>query len=118
LRDNPHVRWLGSVSRADTAQFYRGADVFLFPTFSDGFGLTQLEAQAWRLPIIATKFCGDVVKEGITGWLLTELTPSSIAAVIRRCLAEPTRLQEFSVNTVREQFGLEVVGKEWLRVFG
>ena len=32
-------------------EFYRDADVFVFPTFSDGFGLTQLEAQAWKLPI-------------------------------------------------------------------
>jgi glycosyltransferase involved in cell wall biosynthesis len=117
LRDNPQVRWLGSVSRAETAQFYRDADVFLFPTFSDGFGLTQLEAQAWRLPIIATKFCGDVVKDGINGWLLTELTPNSIAAAIQECLAEPRRLEEFSANAVQKRFGLEAVGKQWLGVF-
>lgn len=117
LRDNPQVRWLGSVPRADTAQFYREADVFLFPTFSDGFGLTQLEAQGWRLPIIATKFCGDVVKDGISGWVLTELTPSGIAAIIRRCLVEPTRLQEFSANAIPKQFSLETVGRQWLRVF-
>jgi glycosyltransferase involved in cell wall biosynthesis len=117
LRGNPQVRWLGSVTRSDTAQFYRDADVFLFPTFSDGFGLTQLEAQAWRLPIIATKFCGEVVKDGINGWLLTELSPSSIAITVQRCLAEPTRLEEFSANAVRKQFGLEEAGKQWLRVF-
>ncbi len=117
LRDNPQVRWLGPVSRADTGQFYRDADVFLFPTFSDGFGLTQLEAHAWRLPIIATKFCGNVVQDGISGWLLTEITPSSIAAAIRRCLVEPARLQEFSSNAAPQQFGLEWIGKQWLCVF-
>jgi glycosyltransferase involved in cell wall biosynthesis len=117
LRDNPQVRWFGPVSSEDTAQFYRNADVFIFPTFSDGFGLTQLEAQAWRLPIIATKFCGDVVKDDISGWLLSELTPNSIAAVIQRCLAEPRRLEEFSANAVRKRFGLEEVGKQWLRIF-
>ena len=62
------VRWIGPVSRAKTAAFYRQADLLVFPTFSDGFGLTQLEAQAWKLPIIATKFCGDVVQDRSVGF--------------------------------------------------
>jgi glycosyltransferase involved in cell wall biosynthesis len=80
-----HVRWIGSVPREDAARFYRDADVFLFPTFSDGFGLTQLEAQAWKLPVIATKFCGDVVEDGKNGYLLPEITssiPSPSSALI------------------------------------
>src|SRR5262249_47419462 len=51
LRDDPNVCWVGSVPREKTARFYQEADAFLFPTFSDGFGLTQLEAQAWKLPV-------------------------------------------------------------------
>ena len=74
LRDDPKVHWIGSVPHEGTARFYRDADIFLFPTFSDGFGLTQLEAQAWKLPLIATKFCGDVVEDGINGWLLPDIT--------------------------------------------
>ena len=74
LRDHPHVHWIGHVRRSETSKFYRNSDVFVFPTFSDGFGLTQLEAQAWKLPIIATKYCGDVVEDGRNGWLLTEPT--------------------------------------------
>ena len=83
LRDNPQVRWIGPVSRDDTARLYQDADVFLFPTFSDGFGLTQLEAQAWKLPIISTKFCGDVVEDDINGRILSEVTSGEIAANIR-----------------------------------
>jgi glycosyltransferase involved in cell wall biosynthesis len=117
LRDDPRMRWIGPVSRSNTAQFFREADIFIFPTFSDGFGLTQLEAQAWRLPIIATKFCGDVVKDGTNGWLLSEVSASAIAAMLRRCLRNPARLQELSSgSTLAEQFGLACVGKQWLRV--
>ena len=47
-RHNPRIKWFGAVPRSETTRFYRDADVFLFPTFSDGFGLTQLEAQAWK----------------------------------------------------------------------
>ena len=115
LRDDPQVRWVGSVPHEHTARFYRDADVFLFPTFSDGFGLTQLEAQAWKLPIVATKFCGNVVKDGRNGWLLPEVSPYAIAATMRRCRAEPERLQEFSARSdLTERFGLARIGEESL----
>jgi len=117
LRDDPKVRWVGSVPHEQTARFYRDADVFLCPTFSDGFGLTQLEAQAWKLPIVATKFCGDVVKDGRNGWLLPEVTPCAIATTMWRCLAHPGRLQEFSTHSeLTERFGLARIGEQWLRV--
>jgi glycosyltransferase involved in cell wall biosynthesis len=118
LRDDPNICWVGSVPRENTAQFYQEADIFLFPTFSDGFGLTQLEAQAWKLPVVATKYCGDVVEDGRNGLLLREVTGCAIAASIRRCLAEPVRLRELSANsTPIDRFGLASVGEQWLNVF-
>jgi glycosyltransferase involved in cell wall biosynthesis len=118
LREDPNICWVGAVPHEDTARFYQEADVFLFPTFSDGFGLTQLEAQAWKLPIVATRFCGDVVEHGKNGWLLGEVTGCAIAASIRLCLAEPVRLRELSANSTRiERFGLARVGEQWLNVF-
>jgi glycosyltransferase involved in cell wall biosynthesis len=118
LQSDPKVRWFGAVSRSETARFYRESDVFLFPTFSDGFGLTQLEAQAWRLPIIATRFCGDVVEHGYNGWLLPEPSGAAIAAAIRCCLAEPERLRQFATNAgLRAQFGLRAVGERLLHIF-
>jgi glycosyltransferase involved in cell wall biosynthesis len=115
LRDDPQVRWLGSVPHDDTARFYREADIFVFPTFSDGFGLTQLEAQAWKLPIVATEYCGKVVEDGKNGWLLPEINADVIATIVRRCRADPVRLQEFSANSGRaERFDLAYVGKQWL----
>ena len=53
--NNKQARWLGGVARGEAQRYYQEADVFLFPSFSDGFGLTQLEAQAWKLPIIASR---------------------------------------------------------------
>ena len=58
LKQEARIRWTGVVSRGEVARYYREADVFVFPTFSDGFGLTQLEAQAWKLPLVASRFCG------------------------------------------------------------
>jgi glycosyltransferase involved in cell wall biosynthesis len=118
LRNHPQVRWIGAVSRRMTARFYRDADLFILPTFSDGFALTQLEAQAWNLPIIATKFCGDVVEDGRNGWLLAEPTGASIAGAVRRCVAEPLWLRGFADNAVQcQRFSLAEIGKRWLNIF-
>ncbi len=118
LRTNRQIRWHGPAPRSATGQFYKDADVFLFPTFSDGFGLTQLEAQAWRLPIITTRFCGKVVEHGRNGWILPEITPLSIADMLRECLRDPRQLQAASdLSGVDERFGLAEVGREWMKVF-
>jgi len=118
LRDDPQVRWIGPVSREGTSQFYRDADVFLFPTFSDGFGLTQLEAQAWKLPVITTKFCGDVVEDEKNGMLLSELNPCAMTTTIRQCLRDPLLLHKLSANSeVAERFRLAHVGERWLHIF-
>ena len=72
--DDGRIRWLGPVPRGRTATIYQQADVFLLPTLSDGFGLAQLEAQAWRLPLVTTANCGAVVRDGINGVRLREGT--------------------------------------------
>ena len=114
LAGRRQIRWFGAVERGGTEDFYRDADVFLFPTFSDGFGLTQLEAQAWRLPVITSRFCGDVVKDGVNGVLLSEINAACIATSLRAFVRAPARLRalstssgiekRFSVNSLAEQF--------------
>ena len=118
LLNQSRVRWLGAAPRQSTDEFYKNADVFLFPTFSDGFGLTQLEAQAWKLPLIATAFCGEVVQHGQNGWVLPHITPSSIATILRELLGDPRRLQAASdLSEVDERFELANIGRQWLTVF-
>ena len=103
IRSNPRVRWFGGVSRGETASFYRRADVLIFPTLSDGFGLTQLEAQAYGLPIIASRDCGDVVRDGVNGLTLPDLSGESIADALQRCLCEPDRLRTFAENAIQSE---------------
>jgi glycosyltransferase involved in cell wall biosynthesis len=118
LEDNPRVKWFGQVPRSDAARFYREADVFVFPTYSDGFGLTQLEAQAWRLPVVASRFCGDVVEDGRNGLILPELSPEAIAGRLRFCLNNPARLAAMAANAVDAQaFSVDRAGSLLAELF-
>ena len=107
LGDGGSIKWFGAVSRSQVDRFYREADVFILPTFSDGFGLTQLEAQSWKLPVIASRFCGAVVEHGRNGVVLEEVSAEAIATVINDLLRAPEQLVEMSAQSyVRDEFSL------------
>jgi glycosyltransferase involved in cell wall biosynthesis len=106
----PQVKWIGSVPRSNTAFYYRQADVFIFPSFSDGFGLTQLEAQSWKLPLIASRFCGDVATHGVNGLLLDTITGEEIAEVLLGLIKNPSRLSEMAKHSyVDNKFSLSTL---------
>lgn len=111
LRDAANVKWVGVVPRSEAAKYYREADVFLLPTLSDGFGLTQLEAQSWRLPVVSSRNCGEVVRDGSNGVLLEEVSGKAIADVMRGFLRAPELLRAMSQNSgVGSRFSLETFG--------
>lgn len=49
----PHVRWMGVMPRSELAKVYAAADVFVFPSRSETFGLVMLEAMAAGTPVAA-----------------------------------------------------------------
>jgi glycosyltransferase involved in cell wall biosynthesis len=110
LNQHPRVRWFGVVPRVDVASYFRDADVFILPTLSDGFGLTQLEAQSWRLPVIASRNCGEVVQDGVNGVILKEVSGPAIAEVLLNLLRSPETLRAMSTNSgVNDRFSLETL---------
>jgi len=110
LRDVPYIKWFGAVPRTKVDRFYRAADVFILPTFSDGFGLTQLEAQSWKLPVIASRFCGEVVQHDHNGVILDEVSAEAIAKILIELLRSPQRLAALARQSyVREEFSLQAL---------
>jgi len=98
LLKDANVKYKGLATRAETDNFYREADVFLFPTLSDGFGLTQLEAMAWQVPVIASLFCAHVVKNGKNGISMNENTPAQLAGILTHFANNPAELKLLSAN--------------------
>lgn len=54
------VHFLGKKTGEDLARHYRSADVFVFPSLTDTFGLVQLEALASGIPVAAYPVAGPV----------------------------------------------------------
>ena len=111
--DLPNVHWVGSVPRSEVGRLYHEADVFILPTLSDGYAITQLEALSRGLPVIASSHCGEAVVHGKTGWILPDLEPETI-----RDLLLEVRHSLHSLKAVTApEFGLDdlaraLLGKE------
>jgi len=100
------------VARLLDAETYRAADVFILPTLSDGFAITQLEAQAHSLPVITSRFCGGVIESGRNGMILDEPSAACIAAAIRDCIADPSRLQHLAAaSRVAKEFTIDALAQ-------
>ena len=71
MRAHPDCHFPGYRFGAELAAQLAGADVFVFPSKTDTFGLVMLEAMACGLPVAALPVTGpiDVVQHGLTGVL-------------------------------------------------
>ena len=54
LNIEDYVRWIGFVDEEDKPALYRLADVFVFPSLYEGFGLMALEAMASGTPVVTS----------------------------------------------------------------
>ena len=86
----------GRATRDQTAKWYQQSDVFVLPTISDGFAITQLEAMSYGLPVIATPCCGAVVSDGLDGFILPRRDADALAKTFQRYLGEPDLLRSQS----------------------
>jgi glycosyltransferase EpsD len=70
--------------RTDVADFYKMADVLLFPSFREGLPVSVMEAMASGLPVIATKIRGssDIVEDKKNGILLQPNDVKGVANAI------------------------------------
>ncbi|MBU2533021.1 MAG: glycosyltransferase family 1 protein [Alphaproteobacteria bacterium] len=72
---HPGVTFTGKLVGEELAQAYASADVFVFPSLTDTFGIVLLEAMASGVPVAAFPVTGPVdnVSPGVTGVLDEDL---------------------------------------------
>jgi len=89
------VVWVGGVPLEETVHFYRAADVFVYPSHNETFGLTILEAMACGCPVVTSDCSAMPETAGGAAFLADPDDPGSIAAaILRACEAgDDLRLQ-------------------------
>jgi len=92
----PQVRFVGFKSGEELAGHYASADVFVFPSRTDTFGLVILEALASGVPVAAYPVRGplDIIRQGETGFLDEDLG----RAVIQAMEIDGRKCREFALS--------------------
>lgn len=108
----------GRATRDQAELWYRQSDVFVLPTLSDGFALTQIEAMANGLPVVATPNCGRVVEDGVNGFVVPARNAERLAAAFMRYLQDPEMLEHQSKAALARagQFSLTHLGQNLARL--
>jgi glycosyltransferase involved in cell wall biosynthesis len=104
-RKYPHAHFLGSRSGEALAQAYASADVFVFPSRTDTFGIVLVEALASGLPVAAYPVAGplDVIGDSSAGVLSEDLGAACLAALqIPRAVAREHSLQFTWAESARQ----------------
>jgi glycosyltransferase involved in cell wall biosynthesis len=102
----PEVNYLGVLNQHELAEVYASADVFVFPSKTDTFGLVLLEALACGLPVAAYPVTGplDVIGDSNAGALHEDLRTACLNALELKRENAVTHAQRFSWRSASEQF--------------
>lgn len=112
-RRYPEVTFLGAVTGTNLSEIFRSADVFVFPSKTDTFGLVLLESIASGVPVAAYPVTGpiDVVVEGISGCLRDDLLAAASGALLLSWSPDEVRqcALPFSWQVCTDQFETNLV---------
>jgi glycosyltransferase involved in cell wall biosynthesis len=89
------VKHIPFVPQPQVVSHFASADCFVFPSLFEGGGIVLYEANGSGLGIIQTTACGDGVREGRNGMVLSEVSVASVQQAIETVLDDQTRLVEW-----------------------
>lgn len=92
----------GFIPRAELDLLYRKADIYLFPSLQEGFGLAIAEAMAWGLPTVAfdNSAMPYIVSDGVTGLLVPTGDIKRLADAIGRMTDDTDFRRKASANAL------------------
>ncbi len=111
------VRWIGYVDEADKPSLYRLADVFVFPSIYEGFGLPIVEALASGTPVVARQMPLNEEIAGDAAYLVEDARTMA-GAIIALLIQEPLRQTQISRGLAQAtQFSWRKTARETLAVY-
>lgn len=97
-------------------------DVFVLPSLNEGLPMALLEAQAARIPVVATRVGAmpDVVEDRVTGILVSPKDPQAIAEAIIMILSDKKFASDIAhkgFERVRDHFSSEKMGDKYIAIY-
>lgn len=116
LKENyPQVIFTGYKTGKSLAELMAAADVFVFPSQTDTFGVVLLEAMAAGIPVAAYPVPGplETVHDGINGYLDKDLRTAALKALTLSSQACRSYAKERSWQRCSRQFLANLAIQDW-----
>ena len=115
-RQARRIIFTGYVDPAEKAALYAGADVFVFPSWYEGFGFPVLEAMAAGLPVITSSRSSLSEVAGAAAYYINPHQPDEIAAGIVELLGNNPRRERLAALGRQRAAGFTwtTTAQEWL----
>ena len=80
----------GGVYGAQKEKLFNNSDIFVFPTYDEAFGLVNLEALKWGLPVISTNVGAipEIIHHGINGFIVPPKDTKQLTDCLMRLLED------------------------------
>ncbi|MFH0837798.1 MAG: glycosyltransferase family 4 protein [Patescibacteria group bacterium] len=124
LRDQysqiPNIHFLGW--RDDIPQILKASDILVLPSLKEAFGQVILEAMASGVITIATNNGGipDIIKDGVTGYLVPPASSGAIADRVATILTNPDQkrdIEKAALASVKTNFTAQKMADKTLAVY-
>ena len=95
-----HVHRVGQVAYQNLGSYYQAADVFVFPTLADSWGLVLLEAMAFGKPVLCSKHAGskEMVSHGENGFVFDPENPEELANYMMQFIDDTDQIARFGAH--------------------
>ncbi len=104
---------------ADLPAIYQQSDLFLYPSYFEGFGIPILEAMLSEVPVITSNVSSLPEAAGADSWLVDPASPDAIAEGIRTILSDEDLREKMIRNgyTYAQQFNGEDIGGQIIDLY-
>lgn len=116
------LTWYPSAAQPEVAGIYKKADLLLFPTNYDIFGMVLLEAMYCGVPCVSSINGGSstLIENGVDGVTLPDFDQASWIHAIRDLLHDPdkrTAMAEKASTKIREHYTWDALSEKFLSVY-
>ncbi len=116
------VRWAGWVDYGKLGAYFQDADVFVFPTLEDVWGMVVLEAMIFGKPVLCSKWAGaaEMIVDSKNGHVFDPYRPEKLADLMKRFIDNPSLIRSMGEHSkqIMASYTPELVAKHLAEVVG